>query len=257
MSYPPRVFNTFAAQSATRPSQIHIHRLQMLLPIKSPHPRATHVVSTDAYHRHLYVSVFCSRKRYSTIPTYYEHPVFLLFLGYSPFPLPYDLTGAGVRIITFQVHSFTHDMKRSYNARHRPEVFKPDDNVWLSSKDLMTKRPSKKLDYKRLGPLRIIRKVSELAYELKLPQAFKIYPVISASRLELDEWQRPRPRVPVAKSHSRVKIRDPHTGDIIDSVENRRSLLKKIWPKYFFICEENESNEDVRFDRRGQWCDVL
>jgi hypothetical protein len=68
------------------------------------------------------------------------------------------------------------DMKRCYDARHRPEEFKPGDNVWLNAKDLnqiddqtTQKRPSKKLDYKRLGPFRIIRKVSELAYELKLP----------------------------------------------------------------------------------------
>jgi hypothetical protein len=37
----------------------------------------------------------------------------------------------------------------------------------------------------------------------------EMHPVISASRLELDEWQRPRPCVT-------LKIRDPHTGDIID-----------------------------------------
>jgi hypothetical protein len=31
------------------------------------------------------------------------------------------------------------DMKRYYDARHRPEEFKPDDNIWLNPKDLMTK----------------------------------------------------------------------------------------------------------------------
>jgi hypothetical protein len=31
------------------------------------------------------------------------------------------------------------DMKRYYDARHRPEEFKPDDNVWLDAKNLMTK----------------------------------------------------------------------------------------------------------------------
>ena len=114
------------------------------------------------------------------------------------------------------------DMKRYYDARHRPEEFKPGDHVWLNAKDLITERPSKKLDHKRLGPFKIIRKISELAYELKLPPSFKIHPVISASRLERakpDEWQRPRPRVT-------LKVRDPYTGAIVDSTENRRSLFK-------------------------------
>ena len=103
-------------------------------------------------------------------------------------------------------------MKRYYDVWHQLEEFKPDDNIWLNAKDMMTKLPSKKLDYKHLVPFRIIRKVSELAYELKLPASLKIHPVISASWLELDEWQRLCPCVT-------LKICDPHTGDIIDSVE--------------------------------------
>jgi hypothetical protein len=86
------------------------------------------------------------------------------------------------------------DMKRFYDAKRRPDEFEVGDEVWLNAKDLTTERPSKKLDYKRLGPFPIIRKVSELAYELKLPRSFKIHPVISASRLEKvkpDEWNRP------------------------------------------------------------------
>jgi hypothetical protein len=73
------------------------------------------------------------------------------------------------------------DMKRFYDAKRRPDEFEVGDEVWLNAKDLTTERPSKKLDYKRLGPFPIVRKVSELAYELKLPRSFKIHPVISAS----------------------------------------------------------------------------
>ena len=103
------------------------------------------------------------------------------------------------------------------DARHRPEEFKPGDHVWLNAKDLITERPSKKLDHKRLGPFKIIRKISELTYELKLPPSFKIHPVILASRIECakpDEWQRPRPRVT-------LEVRDPYTGAIVNSAENR------------------------------------
>jgi hypothetical protein len=140
------------------------------------------------------------------------------------------------------------DMKRYYDARHRPEEFKPGDYAWLNAEDLMTERLSKKLDYKRLGPFKIVRKVSELAYELKLPPSFKIHPVISASRLEptkADEWQRPRPCVT-------LKVRDPNTGDIINSAENRRSLFKisrgDMDEIHFYSnpdTEGSKSNEDV------------
>jgi hypothetical protein len=141
------------------------------------------------------------------------------------------------------------DMKRYYDARHRPEEFKPGDHVWLNAKDLITERPSKKLDHKRLGPFKIIRKISELAYELKLPPSFKIHPVISASRLKHakpDEWQRPRPCVT-------LKVRDPYTGAIVDSTENRRSLFKisttemeQIHFHSYPEVEKRKSNEDVR-----------
>ena len=83
------------------------------------------------------------------------------------------------------------DMKRFYDAGRRPDEFKVGDRVWLDTRDLSTERPSKKLDYKRLGPFEIIEKVSDLAYRLKLPKSFKIHPVLSTSRLEKakpDEW---------------------------------------------------------------------
>ena len=108
------------------------------------------------------------------------------------------------------------DMKRFYDVKHRPTEFKEGDEVWLNTKDLTTERPSKKFDYKRLGPFTIVRKVDALAFELKLPRSFKIHPVISASRLERvkeDEWNRPKPKVT-------LKVRDPQSGEFINNILN-------------------------------------
>lgn len=58
--------------------------------------------------------------------------------------------------------------------RHRspiPESFAPGNFVWLNSKNIKTRRPSKKLDHKRLGPFKIIKKVSENAFRLDLPHS--------------------------------------------------------------------------------------
>jgi hypothetical protein len=110
------------------------------------------------------------------------------------------------------------DMKRFYDARHQPEDFKVGDKVWLNAKDLTTERPSKKLDYKHFGPFEITKKISDLAFELKLPRSFKIHPVISASWLEKandNEWDRPRPRVT-------LKVGDPQTGHFINNMKTYR-----------------------------------
>ena len=70
------------------------------------------------------------------------------------------------------------------------------------------------MDYKRLGPFEIIKKIRDLAYKLKLPRTYQIHPVISASRLEKakpDEWNRPIPQVT-------LKVCDPKTGEHINRI---------------------------------------
>jgi hypothetical protein len=59
------------------------------------------------------------------------------------------------------------------------------DKVWLNVKNITTKRPSKKLDQKRLGPFRISQKVSSHAYRLELPHVMRfLHPVFHVSLLE-------------------------------------------------------------------------
>ena len=59
------------------------------------------------------------------------------------------------------------------------------DEVFLSTKNIETKRPSKKLDWKRIGPFVVKRMVSPYAYELDLPVSMKIHPVFHVSLLSL------------------------------------------------------------------------
>ena len=58
------------------------------------------------------------------------------------------------------------------------------DYVWLLRRNLKTMRISSKLDFKRLGKFKIIRKVSSHAYKLELPATMKIHPVFHVSLLE-------------------------------------------------------------------------
>ena len=55
--------------------------------------------------------------------------------------------------------------------------FEVGDEVWLTCRNLKTTRSLSKLDYKRLGKFKIIKKVSSYAYKLELPVSMKIYPV--------------------------------------------------------------------------------
>jgi hypothetical protein len=58
------------------------------------------------------------------------------------------------------------------------------DKVWLSTKNIKTARPTKKLDRRRAGPFVIEKKISSHAYRLKLPRALRfIHPVFHVNLL--------------------------------------------------------------------------
>src|SRR6202035_2470125 len=65
-------------------------------------------------------------------------------------------------------------------------LFQPGDMVWLSRRYINTTRPSSKLDFKRIGPFKVIAAVgdSKLAYKLELPQQMRIHPVFHVSLLD-------------------------------------------------------------------------
>ena len=49
--------------------------------------------------------------------------------------------------------------------------------VYLATKNIITKRLSKKLDYKYLRLYKVIKKISENNYQLNLPLKVRIYPI--------------------------------------------------------------------------------
>ena len=61
------------------------------------------------------------------------------------------------------------EIVRKYNKNSgQIRKFQIGDKVLLDGKNIRTSRPSKKLDHKRYGPFRVIRKVGEVSYELDL-----------------------------------------------------------------------------------------
>jgi hypothetical protein len=82
------------------------------------------------------------------------------------------------------LHKARDDMKRyaDRTRAHAPK-YQVGDKVWLSTKDLHTTRPSRKLMERQVGPYPISKIISPNAVELKLPPSFKIDAPINVSRL--------------------------------------------------------------------------
>jgi hypothetical protein len=77
--------------------------------------------------------------------------------------------------------------QKEYADRHR----KPDPNiqigekVWLLPRNIRTTRPSRKLDYKKLGPYKVLAKVGKNAYKLDLPPSLRVHPTFHINLLEI------------------------------------------------------------------------
>ncbi|KAI0992997.1 hypothetical protein K3495_g15187, partial [Podosphaera aphanis] len=62
-----------------------------------------------------------------------------------------------------------------YANQHRsnPPSYQVGDKVFVNAKNIKTKRPSKKLDWKNLGPFQIVKVISSHSYQLSLPEDLK------------------------------------------------------------------------------------
>jgi hypothetical protein len=101
-------------------------------------------------------------------------------------------------------------MKRFYDRKRGEDPgYKPGDEVYLSGKNLTTHRPMKKLDDKRHGPFKVVRKVGALSYELNLPATWKVHPIFNTVFL--------KPWIPPVAEHQ--KAVPPPPPDVVDGVD--------------------------------------
>ena len=75
--------------------------------------------------------------------------------------------------------------KDNYDRHRKPDPnLQSGDMVWLLPRNIQTTRPSKKLDYKKIGPFQILAKVGTSAYKLALPPSMRVHNTFHISLLE-------------------------------------------------------------------------
>jgi hypothetical protein len=108
------------------------------------------------------------------------------------------------------------------------------DNVWLSSKNIKTQRPAKKLDHKRLGPFKITAKIGSRSFKLALPHTMRIHPVFHVNLLEPFKKDKIQDRHP--KELPPIVVNNHHEFEvekIIDSRIHRNQLQYLVhWKEY-------------------------
>ena len=75
--------------------------------------------------------------------------------------------------------------KQNYDKHRKPDPnLKSGDMVWFLPRNVKTTRPSKKLDYKKMGTFKIIKKVGTSSYKLDLSVSITIHNTFYISLLE-------------------------------------------------------------------------
>ena len=106
--------------------------------------------------------------------------------------------------------------------------------VWLLRRHIATTRPCAKLDYKRLGPFHIIKRINLVAFRLALPPTFRIHNVFHVSLLELYHPSRIPGRHPPPPPPVELSTGEEYEVDqILDSRYRRRQLQYLVlWKGY-------------------------
>ena len=71
---------------------------------------------------------------------------------------------------------------RQANKHRREEDFGIGDSVFVTTKDWLQDRPSRKLSHLASGPYKIIEKVGN-SYKIDLPEAIRVHPIFHPSKL--------------------------------------------------------------------------
>jgi hypothetical protein len=128
-------------------------------------------------------------------------------------------------------------IKRFYDRKRTDaREYKPGDMVYVEGTDINTVRPAKKLDDKRYGPFKVLKKIGTSSYRLALPASWKAkYPVFNEALLSpyvapvfLSQQTPPPPPPDLVDDHEEYEVEE-----ILDSRLYRGKLQYFVhWKNY-------------------------
>ncbi|SLM34145.1 reverse transcriptase domain protein [Lasallia pustulata] len=113
----------------------------------------------------------------------------VFFVAYVLFEIPANLLLKKLKPHVFQLKrdiEFAAERSAVYHNRKRDRgpTLEEGDKVYLLQRNIKTTRPSKKLDYTKIGLFPISKKKGLVNYQLDLPEGMKKHPVFHVSLLE-------------------------------------------------------------------------
>src|SRR5271168_2223377 len=129
--------------------------------------------------------------------------------------------------------------KMAYYANKRrgqEPSLKEGDKVYLLRRNIDTNRPSDKLDHRKIGPFEIVKALSHLNYELKLPKGSRLHPVFHVSLLE------PAHGDPATDEGSVLKPKYDEPSYTVEKILDHRMNHDQIW--YLIKCKDFSEDEN-------------
>jgi hypothetical protein len=100
-----------------------------------------------------------------------------------------------------------------------PEIFEVRERVWLDSRNLCLKINSPKLTDRRLGPFKIIEKLSDRPYRLELPTNLKIHNVFYVGLLSKVKEDESRP---ILREPGPLEVKGEEEYEVEEIVDSER-----------------------------------
>jgi hypothetical protein len=127
---------------------------------------------------------------------------------------------------------------------------KKGDKVYLLRKNIKTKRPSTKLDFKKLGPFKILEKTGPVNYRLQLPKNSRLHPVFHISLLEPTKGE-----TPVAMQTELQPLEDTEDYEVEEILDMRNTT--KGQQEYLVKWKSYDESENSWEPTRNLNCDYL
>ena len=106
-------------------------------------------------------------------------------------------------------------MKKYYNQKRLKKLtFSERNMVYLATKNIITKRLNKKLNYKYLRLYKVTKRISENNYQLDLPPKVRIYLIFYISLLKDAINVKP---ISTGRNNVKVKEKEYETEKVLDT----------------------------------------